>query len=412
MRISNGNNLSRVKVSNQAAIREMIFHYGPISRGEVAERLSLTLPTITTTINTLLAKGILKEVQPQAPDGHEKKSLGRKVSLIDIAEDSRYFLGVEMRGSCRRACITNYRGALVDCMQSDTTQMDYDANMKQIIEMVFALLSRSGMTLQDISGIGICTPGLVDSQEGVLKIHPGYTWKDKNLREDLRQMLNYTGPITVDNNVVARAYGMKMFHQDVLKNAGNFAYLFVSLGIACPLFINEIGSQAAIIGFGEAGHMVMNPQGPLCGCGNHGCLETFSSEKAIIAQCREAMRAGRAETLRSLCAEPDAPTMQEILEAQRRGDSEVCGILDQAIEYLALAISNIYNFVSPQRMVIECILFTEESNRTRLIHEIRRGIYNQTISDVHFTFMDYDPLSGAIGAAASVIQHDLQTYLE
>ena len=107
MHVASGNNLPRIKALNQSTIREIIYHYGPISRSEIAGRLSLALPTITGAINNLLNAGFIREVSPEAG---EKKVMGRKVALIDIIEDFRLFLGVEIRGTCRCACVTDYRG--------------------------------------------------------------------------------------------------------------------------------------------------------------------------------------------------------------------------------------------------------------------------------------------------------------
>ena len=90
MIIQPGGNLPRVKISNQVAIRKMIYHYGPITRSEISRQLNLTLPTITTNVSTMLAKGILQEISPIA----DEKSIGRPASPVDIAADSAYFIGV------------------------------------------------------------------------------------------------------------------------------------------------------------------------------------------------------------------------------------------------------------------------------------------------------------------------------
>ena len=116
--------------------------------------------------------------------------------------------------------------------------------------------------------------------------------------------------------------------------------------------------------------------------------------------------------LRYICADPTAPTMAEILQVQEEGDIYVSQILDTSIYYLGVAIANIYNFISPHRMVIECSLFQSEKNRKQLLDVIHQNLYTATITDVHFTFMPPDEFSGAMGAAAVAIQNDLTTYIE
>ena len=92
MENSIGNNLPRVKVQNQFSIKEIVYKFGPISRIEIAERLGLTLPTITTSVSSMIKNGLLKEVEQD----HSVKSLGRRTMLVDINENSRRFMGIEI----------------------------------------------------------------------------------------------------------------------------------------------------------------------------------------------------------------------------------------------------------------------------------------------------------------------------
>ena len=410
MYVASGNNLPRIKALNQSTIREIIYHYGPISRGEIAERLSLALPTITGAINNLLSIGFIQEVG--ADDSSEKKAMGRRVARIDIVEDFRIFLGVEIRGACRCVCVTDYRGKILFSAKDDEPCQDYEQAIAKTAEMIRKLLKRNRMPLDKISGICVCLPGLVDVDTGTLKVYPRYGWENRDVRGDIARLVDYHGPVLVENNACARTYAMRLFHQAELNEAKTFAYLFVSVGIACHFVHNEIGPRVSYASAGEAGHMVMDPDGPLCSCGNRGCLEALSSEKAIIARCKELLKRGRETALRYLCVDPSSPTIAEILQAQEEGDVYVSQILETAIYYLGVAIANIYNFISPQRMVIECALFQSERNKERLLEVIHKNLFTATITEVNFTFMPPDELSGAVGAAAVAIQRDLTTYIE
>ena len=101
-----GNNLPRIKVSNQSAIRETIYKFGPISRTDIANRLNLTFPTITTNINLMINEGLLEEKDSESIPG----SRGRKTMLVDYVPSSRLFLGVEMRRHASYATIVDLRG--------------------------------------------------------------------------------------------------------------------------------------------------------------------------------------------------------------------------------------------------------------------------------------------------------------
>ena len=101
-----GNNLPRVKISNQSSILRMIYHCGPIKRAEIAERLGLTLPTITTNINSMIADGIVMET---GCAGELSGGLGRKARLVDIVPEARHFIGVEVQGYRRVLCVPGDR---------------------------------------------------------------------------------------------------------------------------------------------------------------------------------------------------------------------------------------------------------------------------------------------------------------
>ncbi len=409
MQIANGNNLSRVKVTNQSAIRQMIYHDGPISRIEISEKLSLTLPTITTTVNFLLSKGLIKEVENTKASG---KTLGRKASLIDISDDCGYFIGIEMRGALRRACITDYRGNIIKSISDDTPYSDYDETITETCELVKKLLRSSKMAKAKIAGIGLCLPGLVDRSEGILTVHPGYDWENKNVKNDVARLLNYDGPVSIENNACARAYGSYLFSHELMDQYPSFAYFFVSTGIACPLMYTHLRFHESIIGQGEVGHMIIDSKGPLCNCGNHGCLEAFSSERAIISNCVNELSKGKAEILRGLCSSTASPTIYEILNAQAEGDPSVNAILKNAIFHMGIGIANIDNFVRPQCILIDGHIFQNQKNKDQLMDVIAQNLYTATNMDTNYIFVEPDEFSGAVGAAAVAVQNDLKTFIE
>lgn len=409
MQIANGNNLSRVKVTNQSAIRQIIYHDGPISRIEISEKLSLTLPTITTTVNFLLSKGLIKEVENTKAS---EKALGRKASLIDISDTVGYFIGIEMRGALRRACITDYRGRSIKTISDDTAYNDYDEAINETCELVKKLLRISKIPKTKIAGIGLCLPGLVDRDEGILIVHPGYGWENKNVSRDISRLLNYSGPVSIENNACARAYGSYLFNHELMDGYQSFAYFLVSTGIACPLMHTYLRFHESIIGQGEVGHMVIDSNGPLCKCGNHGCLEAFSSERVIISRCADALQKGQSDILKQICADPASPTISEIIQAQSEGDESINAILENSIFYLGIAIANIDNFVKPQCILIDSHLFQNQKNKDYLTKVIHQNLYTATNTDTTFIFVDPNEFSGAEGAAAVAVQNDLKTFIE
>lgn len=405
------NNLPNIKLANQSFIRQMVYHHSPISRRDIAKSLSLTLPTITTTVSLLLEKGLLRETEDTPST---EKKLGRKTSLLETVSDSRYFMGIEMRGTKRRLCVTDYCGNILLSAKDNSPYPDYEENIAVTCGMVNDLLGQLGNERQKLSGIGICVPGLVDRAIGELNTHPGYGWKQKPIVRDVRRLTGYEGPISLENNTCARAYGAYLFHQGLVDRYTSFAYFYVSSGIACPIMSLRSRFQETIIGNGEVGHMVMNTNGPVCDCGNRGCLEAYSSEKAILLTCRKQLQEGRMPILRELCKNQDASqlTIQEVLLAQENGDMDVHKVLSDAVVQLGVAIANVDNLIRPDCFLIEGHLFDTEANRNLLIDTVRQNLYTVTNASFDFHFMEYNSFSGALGAAAVAVQQDLNTYVE
>lgn len=409
MHVAKGNNLSRVKVSNQAAIKELIYHNGPITRIDIAKKLGLTVPTITANINALLAAGIIREVGVW----EKERTNGRKAALIDIAEESRMFIGIEMRGSLCRTCVVDYRGKLKASAEDDTRHENYEDMLDNVIMHVRKMLQEAGGKIERVTGIGICMPGLIDAERGILKIHPGYNWINRKVVQDVAERLNYHGNVFLENNSCARAVGAQLFKKELTSGCNSFAYFYVSHGIACPLVINDSALYGSIVGEGEVGHMVMNPDGPACRCGNQGCLEAFAGEKAVLHNCMAAINNKSAAILADICHDVEKLTIEDIIMAQKMGDHAVEKIVEQALKYIGIAVANIENFVRPDLLLLEGNLFQHEANRTYLTEMIQKNLYCAVPSDRTKTFfMDADRFSGARGAAAVAIRKELEEYIE
>lgn len=405
MQFTQGNNLPKVKLSNQAAIHRMVYQRGPITRAEIAGRLGLTLPTITTNINRMIARGIVREAGSFIS---ETNAAVRKASLIDIVPGSRYFVGVEMRAVARHLCVTDYRGNVVYSREETTNRPDYEENIRATCGMLRETLTGCGVPSGQIAGVGFCVPGLVDGESGILRNHPGYHWVNRNIPEDVARLAGWEGHVAVENNACARAFGAQLFRRELLNDVLSFAYFFISAGIACPLIVKSLDSSGILVGSGEVGHMVMNPNGPRCSCGNRGCLETYSSDRTIVTLALEALRAGEAPALKALCGD-GTPTIAQLLQAQT--DPAIRRIVDTAISQLGIAIANINNFVRPHSLLIEGKLFQSGENQERLLETVRRNLYT-THADTRFLFIEPEAYSGARGAAAMAILNDLNTYIE
>ena len=405
MRLIQTSGVSGSVAASRSAILKTIYYRGPIKRSDIAKQLALTMPTITTNINHMIASGLVKEENKLDSSAN---SLGRKARPVSIIAEARHFVGIEMRGFQRIISVQDFLGRTLYCKKDGTPHPSYEENLKLSCDLLYEALDACGFTLNDITGIGFCVPGVVNSAEGRLDTLPSYGWRDKTVRADVASMTGYSGPISVENNACARAYGLRLLQKDLLMDVHNFTYFFISRGIACPLFLDTGNVVGSVVGAGEVGHMIMQPDGLLCSCGNRGCLEAYSSDVAVITRCKEALQQWKAPLLQRFCPDGE-PSMHDIIAAQSAGDEDVRKIAQEAVYRIGIAVANVVNFASSRIMFIDGVLFGVPENRELLLNVIHTNLCNALHSDTEFRFVEPNDYSGANGAAALAI-HDSLAY--
>lgn len=407
MESSAGNNLSRVKVANQAAIRRIIYEYGPITRSAIAKRLSLTLPTITTNISAMISLGILEDVPLK---GDIPQAVGRRANAVNIVPDSRYFIGVEIHKLSRHLCVTDFRGTVLYQREDDRPFPDYDECVANACSLLKEALASFPAPPEKIGGIGVCLAGIIDPDTGILGAHRQNNWYHKHVQDDIRRLTGYSGPVQVENNTLARAYGAQLFRKDLLHDVPSFTYFYIYTGIACPLILNSPTMFSRPVGPGEIGYMILEPHQPRNELGNMGTLHNFAGEKAILKRCHEALSQGRAPILKAL-TENTPLSFSQALKAQELGDSDVDQIMKEAAFYLGIAAANMDNLIRPHSCIIEGRIFSNPQNREHFLTAIQENQFRLTDTETHFLFIDFDDFSGAKGAAAIAIRNHLETYI-
>ena len=179
-----GTNLPRVKKQNEALIKEIIYKYGPISRGKIAEMLSLTPPTITTNVTSLIERGLVYEFPADASDV-EERSLGRRPVKIDFVQDARYAIGVELNPYQTAICMLDLHGNEKISVKYPPMNGEYVEEMDALAQSIDKLIAGSGADMEKILGVGVGLPGFVEAKAGVLRESFKTNWNNKNIARDL-----------------------------------------------------------------------------------------------------------------------------------------------------------------------------------------------------------------------------------
>ena len=392
-----GSNQQQVRQRNLSLILRHIYMNSPISRVEIAHDLGLTTAAITGLVTPLLAQGLLQETAA----GEETKGAGRPRKMLGFTADAFYCCGVDVGPYQINYALTNLRGEVIFTRHTGDTLDVYSKTLELLARQIPQFLEEAGVPRQKVFGVGICLPGLIDGSADKIYTTFYEGWTEHNLCAELGQRLGL--PVEVENNVRAKTICANLV--DRIVTAEPCAYFFASFGVACQMIVDGkvlYGKKAAA---GEIGHTVVQRGGPVCPtCGNRGCLEALAGERAILSRCREWMAGGKPTLLRQICQEPERLTMEQVLLAQEQGDPAVGEILEDALNYLGIALANIISLISPRTILVEGRIFSTEKNQRIFLECVSRNIFSVHVDETNIRFLPYDPNRGAKAAASVVIR--------
>ena len=399
--IEKGSNHQMLKQKNSHLIRKFIYQNSPVSRVEIAQELGLTTPTITGMVTPLLASGLLRETVAPA---EESKGAGRPRMMLEFVPEAYYSCGVDIGHYRINYMLTDLLGNVVAIRRTEQPLEEYHKTLQVLATQIPDFLKEAGISREKVLGVGICLPGMVDGNADKIYdiFHEG--WREHSMASELGELLGLK--VEVENNVRARVISAELF--DRVVKAEPFAYFFVSFGVACQMIIDGkvlYGQSAAA---GEIGHTVVQRNGPVCPtCGNRGCLEALTGERAILQQCRDIMHTDKQTVLKELCPDSSQLTMDQVLQAQEMGDREVDHVIEDAIEYLGIALANTINLISPRAVLLEGRILSTPKNQARMLDVVEQYMFQIHSGITDFEFLPYDPDRGARAAAAVVVKEFL-----
>ncbi len=261
------------------------------------------------------------------------------------------------------------------------------------------LLSAEGVDRAAVVAIGVATPGPIDARLGVVTAPPNLPgWRDVPLGRMIQDEFGL--PTSLENDANAAAMGEHRF--GVGCDAEHLIYVTASTGIGGGFILDGRLYRGATGAAAEVGHMTILPHGPLCGCGNRGCLEALASGTAIAREARERVARGVATLIAELAqGDSDGISAKMVAQAADLGDAEANEILDQAMIFLGVGMANLVNLFNPQLLVIGGGL---TKMGPRLFDPVRRIVdrraFPATASAVEIKRAQLGDDVGLLGAAA------------
>jgi glucokinase-like ROK family protein len=333
-----------VKNINKYTVLDLIrFSTGGISRVELARRMGLTRAAVTAIVNDLLATGIIREA------GGIHVHSGRPAVELEIDPTPGFVAGIDFGASHLSIVIADLG---VHILEEAEIALDIQDGPKTCIEqadhLLHELLTKSGKELKDILAIGVGVPGPIVSDAGMVlmpPIMPG--WDRFPIRCTLEKM--WGCPVSLSNDSELGALGE--WAAGAGRGEQNLAYIKIGTGIGAGLLLGGQIYRGVTGSAGEIGHLTIEENGPLCACGNHGCLEAIAGGRAIAKQAQEAARKDQRTQLASI--KPiESITARHVNFAARQGDLLAQQILSRAGTSLGIAIAGVINMFNPGMVII------------------------------------------------------------
>jgi glucokinase len=262
-----------------------------------------------------------------------------------------YVVGVDLGGTkILSGVFKNPLECIGSAKVSTKSQRGVEAVVERIARCVEDAVDEADLTLKQVAGVGIGAPGAVDFASGTVIFAPNMEgWKDVPLKKDLEKALGV--PVFVENDCNIAALGV---HVAELKGKPNHLVgIFVGTGIGGGLIVNGELYAGYNHTAGEIGHMVVEVDGPKCGCGNKGCLEALASRTAIFQQIKSGVKNGEKTILTEMLGDDLSDLRSnDLRKAIRRGDKFVDRIVEGAAEYLGIATANLINILGPEVVVL------------------------------------------------------------
>ena len=306
-------------------------------------------------------------------------------------------IGIDVGGTKTAALLVDRKGGVLAREVRPTPADDERATLDAMVEAARAL------DVPSAAGVGIAAAGMVD-RKGTMRYAPNLSWRDVALASHVSEQLGL--PCVAENDANAAAWGE--YRHGAGRGSSHLLMISVGTGIGGGIVLDGRLHRGANGFAGEIGHVVVEPSGPLCGCGNRGCWEQVASGTAITRTGRRAAVRHPYSSLRELAGgDPRAVTGDIVARAALEGDTVSQGILVEVGFRLGVGIAGLVNVLDPDLVVVG----GGASEAGDLFLAPARDAYRRSVEgaghrpDVPIVQAALGSDAGAIGAAALVFDH-------
>lgn len=324
-----------------------VMESGPLSRNDLTKHLGVSRSTVTKAVVNLCDQGLLVEQE------YDESSGGRRPALVDINADYGTVVGVDMGVTRANVCIANFRGEILASHRLPITINDVPPAqlLDDINKQVKVLLKGAGVDANSVRAIGFGVPAPVDvSTERVASPTKLNGWETFDIRKHFQQYYP-NAAVRIENDVNLMALGEHKIGAG--QGHDNFIVIKVGTGIGAGIIANGKIFRGSSGISGHIGHISINRDGPVCYCGNVGCLEKHAAGPAIVERAQVAAQNGESPLLAELMAAGGGHlTTEDIATAAGQGDQVTNGIIVDSAREIGRILAVIVGFFNPSLVVL------------------------------------------------------------
>ncbi|MEU5659662.1 ROK family transcriptional regulator [Streptomyces sp. NPDC047737] len=301
---------------------------GSLTQAEIARSTGLSAATVSNIVRELKDGGTV-EVTPTSAGGRRARS-------VSLSGDAGIVIGVDFGHTHLRVAIGNLAHQV---LAEESEPLDVDASSAEGFgraeQLVNRLIETTGISAAKVIGVGLGVPGPIDVESGTLgstSILPG--WTGINPSQELAGRLGV--PVYVDNDANLGALGELVWGSG--RGVKDLAYIKVASGVGAGLVIDGHIYRGPGGTAGEIGHITLDEAGPVCRCGNRGCLETFTAARYVLPLLRPSHG-------------PDL-TMERVVQLAREGDPGCRRVIGDVGRHIGSGVANLCNLLNPSRVVL------------------------------------------------------------
>ena len=386
--------------STEVEILRAFRKQGRISRTEIAHITGWSKAKASQEILSLVERGLLVEVGEGASQG------GRRPRLLRINPQLGYIVGMDIGATSLELALADVSGQIVQrCSEAADVRNQPEQVLGRCVELVNQMCHAQGTHTDQILGIGVGVPGPVDFARGVL-VAPPLMMDWENF--PIRSFFNDTFPsafVVVDNDVNIMALGEQRAGDGI--GVDHFIFVKIGTGIGAGIISNGRIHRGSDGCAGDIGHICVDKQGPVCRCGNQGCLEAMAAGPAITEKATQAALSGRSPFLRKvLDAKGGSLSPEDVNAACREGDEAALEIIRASGQMIGDVLAGLVNFFNPSQIFVGGGIANFGNH---LLVSIRRAVLRRSLplatSHLSINFSRASSNAGIIGAIALVLEY-------